>query len=89
MSMDELAQELERFGRALDEFVEVLKTSAQHRAEVEDRAAGLWDDAFRREFQRRYGEYAGPVAAFTEAGAARYQAFVDQKLRQVRRYLDG
>lgn len=89
MSIDALAEELERFSRALDEFVDVLKTSAQHRAEVEDRAQGLWDDAFRREFQRRHGEYAGPVAAFTGSGAARYQAFIEQKLRQVRRYLDG
>lgn len=89
MSLDALALELERFQQALDDFVEVLKTTEQGRLDVLDRAAGLWDDAFRREFEQRHEEFAGPVARFTETDAERYQAFIEQKLHQVRRYLEG
>lgn len=88
MSMDALAEELRRFADALDDFTEVLKTTEQQRKEAVERAAGLWDDSFRREFDRVHAEYAGPVAQFTESQSEIYQGFIETKLHQVRRYLD-
>ena len=59
------------------------------RVVAEERAHGLWDDAFRQEFTRLHAQYAAPVADFTERGVERYTSFIALKRHQVEEYLRG
>lgn len=89
MSLDALADELRNFGAALEDFTDLLRSARTAQAEVAERAQGLWEDEFRREFERRHAEYASDVEAFTELDAERYLDFIHEKRHRVEEYLRG
>lgn len=88
MSLDELAEELRSFQRALDSFTEILRQTETVRRSAEERAAGLWDDAFRQSFTTAHAEFAGPVSRFIDGEAERFVEFIASKRHQVEGYLN-
>lgn len=89
MSLDHTLIELQNFHDSLSRFVEVLRTCRREQDAAEDRLRPLWDDTFQRQFAQRYGELDGPVRNFTEREAARFLAFLDDKIFRLRSYLDA
>lgn len=89
MSLDALADQLRAFEHALGDFVDLLRTVRAEQDAAEQRVQGLWDDAFRVEFERVHRELAGPVERFTDVDAERYLEFLARKRHHVEEYLHG
>jgi hypothetical protein len=87
MSLDDTLVALQRLERSLAAFDDALRASTRELSAIEDRMDGVWDDAFRREFQRRTSEVKDPVDRYINRDGERYLAFLRSRVDRLRRYL--
>lgn len=85
--LDDTYREMRSFRRSLGGFHETLRSTRRELEEIEGRLVGLWDDAFRREFETRLADVEKPVDDFLKRGAERYERFFDERIRHLGRFL--
>jgi hypothetical protein len=88
-SLDEVFEQLRLFQRALLEFNQEVGTSAAALAKSHDELTGLWRDEAALRYQQAYEPLAHSLDDYLRAGAPRFEHFLDNKVRQLERYLHG
>lgn len=89
MNMDDLERELIRFDEALKRFNEHLKSSHDDLRRHHERVDTLWQDEFRKEYDRRWNEFSGPVEKYVAGQGQAYERLIAKRLQAVRRYQRG
>lgn len=87
--MDDQLAALTRFRSTLRQFNEGLTTSMKDLHRQDEDVKRLWQDSFRREYDKRWTSFSGPVERYSKTQGARYEKFVDEKIRALNRYLHG
>jgi len=85
---DQLAA-LQRFNATLRQFNHSLRGSMNDLRRNHDKVLPLWRDSFRREYDRRWTSFSGPVERYNKGQGDRYERFVNEKIRAISRYLHG
>ncbi len=85
--LDDTLSALVGFRRALGDFDERLRTGVKDLALLEERLNGLWDDDFRREFEKRRAADGAKVAKYLNRDGEHYLRFLDGRIRHLRRFL--
>lgn len=87
--MDETQRELQRFNTDLKRFNQTMKaaSSALHRSH--ESVAPIWNDSFRRQYDRRWNDFGKHMSDYLQREAGRYESFMSTKIQQIGRYLNG
>lgn len=89
INMDELERELVRFQQALKRFNETLRSSHDDLRRHHERVDPLWKDTFRKEYDRRWESFSGPVKKYVDHHGREYERIVENRLQHTRRYQHG
>lgn len=87
--MDDQLAALTRFRATLRQFNQSLATTMKDLERQDDQVKRLWQDSFRRQYDRRWAEFSGPVKKYSQSQGGKYEKFVDEKIRALNRYLHG
>ena len=86
-SMDELYRDMQHFRDDLVGFNEMLKSSIHDLEGEYDQVSGLWQDEFRRMFDRQWGPFRETMNHYVVSEGPGYVEFLSMKLQQLGRYL--
>ena len=89
MSMNQVHDELKSFKRELEQFHSVLKSSRSALQREHDAVASIWQDSFRKTYDRQWQQFGRNVDQYLDRDAGSYVNFLDQKIRQLAAYLHG
>lgn len=87
--MDDQLAALNRFRTSLRQFNQSLNGSMKELRRQDEQVKRLWRDSFRRDYDKRWASFSGPVEKYSQTQGARYEKFVDDKIRALNRYLHG
>lgn len=88
MSMDDTYNELRRFAKELEEFNETLNDSVKALTDAHDQLDGLWQDAFRREYDQRWDSFSKEMDRYQSSVSNQYEEFLKDKIQQLKAYLN-
>jgi len=88
-SLDDVYDQMRLFQRALLEFNEEIRTSAQALAKSHDDLCGLWRDQAALHYRQLYEPLADSLHQYLQGDAPRFERFMENKVRQLERYLNG
>ena len=89
MSMDDVHRELIQFRKELERFHSTISASLKSLNREHDRVDGMWNDAFRKDYDRRWSDFGHKMDQYLSRDAGQYTGFLDSKIRQVEAYLRG
>lgn len=89
MSLDETFDRMRAFAAALEHFDDAVQQSRVTLDLRHSDAAGLWQDAFAREYAQAWAPLQAGLERWCLHEGPEYRHFVDQKLRALAHYLDG
>lgn len=89
MSMDDQHREMERFFKDLQSFNGHLRISVSNLSQHHSAVDPLWQDEFRKEYDRIWQEFEDGMASYINREAPEYEEFLFQQLKWLRRYLYG
>jgi hypothetical protein len=89
MSLDETAERMRIFQRALERFNERLNASFHDTKRHHEIIAPLWKDEFRRRYDASWGPFDEAMQLYLAKERAAYEEFINQKLRAIESYLHG
>lgn len=87
MSMDDTHRELRVFARELEKFNESVRSSVNALQREHDRISGIWNDRFRKEYDRRFDAFKLHMDRYLSQDAKKYERFIKLKGQQIGRYL--
>ena len=88
-SLDDVFEQLQYFQRALLEFDEEVRASAESLRKTHDELCGLWQDEAASRYRRAYESLAQPLDHYLRADAPRFERFLEVKVRQLDQYMQG
>jgi len=89
MSLDETHEALTHFARQLGQFDERLRANRAQLAERHAAIDALWRDSLRAQFDREVEALDTELKHYAETRSERFEAFLNQKIAQLRDYLHG
>ena len=89
MSLDETAERMMIFHRALERFNERLNASCRDVQRHHEAIAPLWQDEFRRRYDATWGPFDDSMQRYLTRDRPAYEDFINQKLRAIEAYLHG
>lgn len=89
MSMDDQYDMMQRFKSHLEEFNQQLWGSWNETEQYHEAVSPIWQDSFRRDYDRAYDQLKEWIATYLVGEAPRYIEFFEIKLEALRRYLYG
>lgn len=89
MSLDDTHRELRRFKSDLAQFNDTLAGAVKTLQREHSGLSGIWRDKFRREYDKRWATFDKHMQQYLRKDAAKYAAFIDEKIGQLGRYLGG
>ncbi len=88
-SLDEVHEQMRVFQRTLAEFNEEIRISASALAKSHETVCALWQDEAALRYRQAYEPLAQSLNEYLRAGAPRFEGFLESKVRQLERYLQG
>lgn len=88
-SLDEVFEQMRLFQRALQDFDEAIRVSASELAKSHEDVCALWRDEASLRYRQAYEPLADSLDGYVRADAPRFEAFLDAKIGQLDRYLNG
>ena len=89
MSLDETAERMMIFHRALERFNERLNASCQDVQRQHEAISPIWQDEFRRRYDATWGIFDESMKRYLAKERPAYEYFMNQKLRAREGYLHG
>jgi predicted metal-dependent hydrolase len=88
-SLDEVFEQMHLFQRALVEFNGEIRVSAAALAKSHEEVCGRWRDEAALRYRQTYEPLAQSLDDYLRGGAPRFENFLERKVRQLERYLNG
>ena len=88
-SLDDVYEQMRLFERALREFDEELHISAVALRKSDEELSGLWRDQASQRYRQAYEPLAQSLDQYLQHGAPQFEAFLENKVRQLEKYLHG
>jgi len=88
-SLDEVYEQMRVFHRTLAEFNEEIRTSASALAKSHETVCALWQDEAALRYRQAYDPLERSLNEYLRASAPRFESFLESKVHQLERYLQG
>jgi predicted metal-dependent hydrolase len=88
-SLDEVYEQIRVFQRTLVEFNDEIRTSTSALAKSHETVCALWQDEAALRYRQAYEPLARSLDEYLRTSAPRFEGFLEIKLRQLERYLQG
>jgi hypothetical protein len=88
-TLDDVFEQMQIFERALVEFNEALRLSAQDMRKSDEEIRALWLDKAAVQYRRIYEPLANSLDLYLRIDVPRFEAFLQAKVRQLDIFLHG
>jgi hypothetical protein len=88
-SLDEVYEQMRLFQRTLTEFNQEIRATATELAKSHENVCGLWQDEAALRYRQAYEPLAHSLDEYLSGGAPRFERFMESKVQQLGRYLQG